>query len=185
MREVTIQLHQFDELSDSAKDEAIDSLKSLIMFSDNWWQEHTGEFFVKDGVQYMDFAALDYSTKPKIVHFHHLMVRDVDVFASEVTRTRDILNKIEYNFQYIRKGDIETNSFTWYPKEGVSFNQEDMGIMQMVEIGVNNLIFKEAKRFFEIYQKRQQPEYVIAKIKENSFEFFSDGSVYFPPIDSE
>lgn len=176
MREITVKLYQFDELSEKAKEKALEHFRDINVDYD-WW-DCTYDELLGVGVDVRSFDVYHRTIDLRFTHCAQTVWDDIvkeewgceiGELAKELKAKYDAFLETQPYSEYWSLKEAEEKKREWFDEVLGEFEceMEDELIRRL-----EPLILKSLK---EEYEYRTSDEFVTEAIEANEFEFYEDG----------
>jgi len=186
MRIAQVEVYQFNELSEEAKEKAVNELRDINTEYSSWW-DHDGllDLSAKElkSRRITEHLTLSY----KLVSFdfvrHHIRFESVEVNNDDAFRKflrvhKRLWKKCHYAFYYPSYPSTAKTVFEIEHQEGLSFTDKEEEILDRACKIMNDKINEALVSLEESYEYLTSRRIIIETIEANKYEFTEDGKVY-------
>lgn len=160
MKTIGIKLYQFNELSEEAKENALNNLRYINVESE-WWYECSIETFSEFGI---------------VVKSFHLERREIELdFKKDIT---DICQKFAYEWKDNEIGET-CKAYLKSVDAQLCLDASDQDMLEDMEgVFIKDLEYAILNWFNDEYDYQTSEEAIIETIEANEYDFTENGKIY-------
>lgn len=204
MKTKTINIYKFDELSDEAKDKALEKLRDINVDFDEWWYDDgmlelsdkemksrhiklsdkwyeksphaniSGEYPAYTGLFHKSVSAFDFD-RNSYIQFSKIEVNDDDIFRKFLRIPKRLWNNVYYHFD--NYGRYSNTEFTIEANDNGTFTDKQLEIINRAIKIMNDKISEALTMIRQNYEYQTSDEAIIETIKANDYEFDEQGNL--------
>jgi hypothetical protein len=190
MRTIETKVYKFNELSEEAKENAIDKLRDINVDYDGWWED---DFLldiglpknilnkIDNGYVMFNWERIYFSLdRDRYIQFVNLEVEDkyIDLFRQFLGIPKALWKNVYYEFvdsSYANTDTtIEFEHQEWTDKD---FTEKQWIILDKAKEKFNNLVYNAKQVLRDSYYYLISDESIIETIKMNDYEFTEEGNL--------
>ena len=192
MRIMETKVYKFNELSEEAKENAIDKLRDINVDCDGWWED---DFLLDIGlpkkiVQKIDngyvmfnweriYFSLD---RDRYIQFVNLKIEDkyIDLFRQFLGIPKALWKNVYYTFSNENNTYYNYNANTYIVfehQENKDFTEKQWNILEKAQKKFDDLVFNAWQQLDSQYNYLISDESIIETIEANDYEFTEEGKL--------
>jgi len=188
MRTIETKVYKFNELSNTAKENAIDKLRDINIDYDGWWED---DFLLDIGLpkniaNKIDNGYVMFNWKEIYfdldrsfyIQFVNLKVEDkyIDLFRQFLGIPKTLWKNVYYEFVNSSYANIDT-TIEFEHQENKDFTEKQWIILDKAKEKFNNLVYNAKQVLRDSYYYLISDESIIETIKMNDYEFTEEGKL--------